>query len=551
MEPGQLLQRMVTACEPFSCAPGDSDEARARKAQFSLAMTLIIPAGIVWSIIYALAGDRLAALMPLTYALVSAASLLIMRRARRFTLYQRTELALIILLPLALQLALGGYVGGSAVVVWAFLGPLFAVLFTSAREATVWFGLFLAAVVIAGIAQPSLDIDNALPNWLILVFFVMNLGTVSCIAFAILVSFVRARDRLRSLEVAYLEQTVMLRQREKLATLGTLAAGVAHELNNPAAAVRRAAEQLQPVLDDLRKSALLAVGQHEMTGARADGVLARVDAGPASLTPLQIADAEADVEDWLVHRGVAEPWEVATTLVSLGLSPTDLDALVAGMPPAAVPAAVSSLSKGQVALGLAGVVTDGARRISDIVGALRSYSYLDRGTIQHVDITEGIESTIVLLQSQLRDITVNRDYHDDVPQIAARGNELNQVWTNLISNAVDAGADSIVVRTCPTADADHVIVEVMDNGAGMDSAVADRVFDPFFTTKPPGQGTGLGLSISHNIVVRQHAGEMSVTSEPGRTTFRVVLPVTGATDARATDARATDAGDADASALGQ
>ncbi|HEX7096166.1 MAG TPA: ATP-binding protein [Acidimicrobiales bacterium] len=535
MDTGLLLQRLVTAFEPWSCNPTDRDEDRARKAQFTLAMTLIVPAGVVWGAVYAVAGVYVAALIPLAYAVLSAVNLVVMRRTRNFSWFQRSELALIILLPFALQLALGGFVGGSAVVVWALLGPLFAVLFTTPREAVVWFGAFLTAVIVAGIVEPSIVADNELPDWLVTVLFVMNVGTVFALAFAMLVSFMRVREQLRSLEVAYLEQTVILRQREKLATLGTLAAGVAHEINNPAAAVRRASEQLEPIVTTLQRTALLAAAPRETGDALATALLERRDASQTPSSPLLRAEREAELEDWLDAHGVAEPWEVASSLAAMGVSSDELDVLAdaTAVAPDELAAVIAAVAQGNTATELVDVIADGARRISEIVAALRSYTYLDRGTIQQIDVTEGLESTLVLLQSRLKNATVVRDYAESLPRIAARGNELNQVWTNLIANAVDAtdGAGTIVVRTRTTGDA--VIVEVEDDGTGISPELVERVFDPFFTTKPPGKGTGLGLSISHNIVVRQHSGEMSVRSEPGRTVFTVTLPLSGACDSDA------------------
>jgi signal transduction histidine kinase len=466
-------------------------------------------------------------------------NLFVLSRTHKFRAFQRSEIALIIAIPFTLQLVLGGFVGGSAVVVWGLLGPLFAVLFMSSRrEAAIWFGVFLAAVVISGIAQPSVVADNSLPDWLVTVLFVMNLGTVSAIAFAILASFMRMRDQLRSLEVAYLDQTVILRQREKLATLGTLAAGVAHEINNPVAAVRRAAEQLQPVVATLQRTAVLAAAAASAGDDFAAAVLERCRSDGPPLSPLQQADREAELEDWLDARGVAEPWEVASVLATMGLSSRDLDALAqeANASNSELVGTLTALAHGNMAAGLVGVIGDGAQRISEIVAALRSYSYLDRGTVQHVDVTEGIDSTLVLLHSQLKEMSVVRDYAPSLPQIAVRGNELNQVWTNLITNAVDASAGSgtIIVRTRPGGAS--VVVEVEDDGPGIDVTLVARVFDPFFTTKPPGQGTGLGLNISHNIITRQHRGEISVRSEPGRTVFTVVLPVDGASEVNAAPA---------------
>ena len=528
------LDQALASLEGMACAPGDDAAARTRKAQFALAMTLIVPAGLLWGLIYVAFGGSLAAVSPLAYAGLSVANLALLQRTRRFRLYQRIELAMILVAPVALQLILDGYVGGSAVVVWAFLSPLFALLFTTPREAAVWFGLFLAAVIGVGVAQPHLHHDNALAPGVVVLLFVMNLGAVSAVAFAVLYSFMGARDRLRQLELAYLEQHVMLRQREKLATLGTLAAGVAHELNNPAAAVQRAAQQLRPTLDALTRTSQdvsavpLAADQQARLADLAHRAVTAPPAtagSPGGLSPVEQSLAEGEVEDWLADHGVAAPWDLAPTLVAAGYRVGALQALADTFQPAQLGAVAQLLAHTATASQLAGGIADGAARISEIVAALRSYSYLDRGTVQTVDVTEGLESTLVLLRSQLRGMRVVREYADGLPPVEVRGNELNQVWTNIIHNAIDAtgGQGTLVLRTS-LADGDRIAVELEDDGPGMEPAVAARAFDPFFTTKPPGQGTGLGLNISHNIVVRQHGGSLTVDSAPGRTCFRVELP---------------------------
>ena len=175
---------------------------------------------------------------------------------------------------------------------------------------------------------------------------------------------------------------------------------------------------------------------------------------------------------------------------------------------------------------LLGEIGEGAGRISAIVGAMRSYAYLDQASVQIVDITEGLENTLVLLGSKLKGgVVVRRQYAEYLPRIQAHGSELNQVWTNIIENAIDAmsGRGNITVRTAALDG--YVLAEIEDDGPGMPPQVAARVFDPFFTTKPPGKGTGLGLNISHNIVVQEHKGRIEVDSQPGRTTFRVLLPI--------------------------
>jgi signal transduction histidine kinase len=516
--------RLIPVVESLVCAEAEDDDTRTRKAHFTLAMALIIPAGVLWGLLYLGFGARSAALLPLSYSVLSTLDLAVLRRTRAFRPFQISQIVLIIALPFGLQLALGGFVGGSAVVVWGFLGPLLAVLTTSPREAALWFVTFLATVLVAGVAQSSLDVTNDLPAWLVRALFVMNLGAVSAIAFSMLVSFVGARDRLRSLERAYLEQNVMLRQREKLATLGTLAAGVAHELNNPAAAVQRSAEQLRPTLAEITRHSL-ELSDHRLMEA-AELIDPPTPRPAATLSTLELAGREQELEDWLDRHDVDGPWELAPVLVALGCTIADLDALAARVDPSALDAGVSFLAQTATAASLSDGIVIAARRISEIVSALRSYSYLDRGTWQTVDVTEGIDSTLVLMQAKLGDMRVERRYAADLPPIEVRGNELNQVWTNIIDNAIGAtgGAGTLVVRTFMSDG--HVVAELEDDGPGMPPAVAERVFDPFFTTKPPGSGTGLGLNISHNIVVRQHAGEISVSSEPGRTCFRVELPVT-------------------------
>jgi signal transduction histidine kinase len=549
VRPNLRYRGLVAAFEPFACEPGDSDESRVRKAQFTLAMTLIVPAGLVWGAIYLLAGEHLAASLPLAYSALSMTNLFLLRRHRRFRAYQVSELALIVALPFLLQLALGGYVAGSAVVIWALLGALFAVLFTSTHEAIVWFGVFLAAVIVAGVAQPSLSPGDGMPHWLIALLFVMNVGAVSAISFAMLVSFVRARSQLRTLELAYLDQTIMLREREKLATLGTLAAGVAHELNNPAAAVRRASAQLSATLDDLRGRLVdlaLGDGDGDAAGRLAlDDLLRRRGADAAPVSALESSDREQAMEDWLDDHGVDDPWELAASFVAMGVAPVDLAPLAQELDARRLASLLAFVAQGHELSGLAALVGDGSQRISDIVASMRSYSYLDRGEVQVVDVSEGLDSTLVLLGSQLARMDVRRDYAPDLPLVPVHGTELNQVWTNIIANAVDATEGSGVLTIRTAREGDRVVVEIEDDGPGMAPGVAERVFEPFFTTKPPGKGVGLGLNVSYNIVAVTHRGELSVRSSPGSTVFRVALPLDAAANAEssvpAVDVPAPDA----------
>jgi signal transduction histidine kinase len=337
------------------------------------------------------------------------------------------------------------------------------------------------------------------------------------------------KKNLRDLEKAYLQQEVMLRQSEKLATLGKLSAGMAHELNNPAAAAQRGAAHLQATFSDLQRT-YLKLG--ELAKTRLEMLLSLEKLAqdraqrPAVMDSLTRSDLEIELETWLDEQGVENAWEVTSTLVNLGYDRTKLAALKSELTPAQFLAVIDWLHCTYIIYSLLEEVGQGAGRISEIVKALKNYTYLDQAPIQAVDIHAGLDSTLVILRSKLKTgITVNRDYAPNLPVIQAYGSELNQVWTNIIDNAIDAidGQGQITLRT--RHDDQWVIVEVEDTGMGIPGEILPNLFDPFFTTKPPGQGTGLGLNISHNIVVQKHKGQIDVSSKPGKTCFRVRLPL--------------------------
>ena len=331
-------------------------------------------------------------------------------------------------------------------------------------------------------------------------------------------------SRLRSTESALI-------QNEKMAALGTLAAGLAHELNNPAAAIRRDAAQLSDALAERDRLAArlhsLATDQHqkESLGILQEEVAERKITAPPD-DPLTLCELEDGLQEWLEDRGVDEAWELAPALVASGWDRDELERLAERFSPTQVLVLVSWLGAGSSVYGLLEEVRQSAEAMSEIVKAVKTYSYLDQAPIQEVDVIESLENTLVLLRPKIdAGISITRDYADDVPRIEAYGSELNQVWTNLIDNAIDAiaGKGELILRAFTAENA--VTVDVIDHGPGIPPEIQPRIFEPFFTTKAPGVGTGLGLHIAYNIVVHKHRGQLQVASTPGETRLRVVLPI--------------------------
>jgi signal transduction histidine kinase len=326
-------------------------------------------------------------------------------------------------------------------------------------------------------------------------------------------------------------QEVMLRQSERLATLGRLSAGMAHELNNPTAVARQAAEQLRTSIAQLEhaKFALgaadLADEQHQLIAKLEEEAEAR-SKQPSKLDPLARSDLEQEVEDWLENNGVEEPWQHASILVGMGLCAAELGELTASFDAAVTPTVIEYFGSKFTAYTLLKEIGHGTGRIAEIVKALKGYSYMDQAPVQSVDVREGLNDTLIMLSNKLKKgVKVQTDFADDLPRIEGYGSELNQVWTNLIDNAVGAMDGNGELELRAYKDEDWVVVEVADTGAGIPADVQEKIFDPFFTTKAPGEGTGLGLNISHGIIVEKHAGHITVNSKPGATRFTIKLPI--------------------------
>ena len=320
-------------------------------------------------------------------------------------------------------------------------------------------------------------------------------------------------------------------QRERLLALGKLSAGLTHELNNPAAAAGRAAHDLRDRITHMRhKLAMIADGSLDRTQLKQlvmaqDEFVEKARHAP-DLTSLQASDAEDELTDWLDDHGVTDGWQMAPVFVAGGLTVDDLDAVAAAAPEDALNGALRWLAYSVETEGLLGEIIDSTARISSLVNAAKQYSQMDRAPHQWLDLHEGLFATLTMLKPKLGGVTLVKELDKSLPRIPGYPAELNQVWTNLIENARDAreGTGTLTIRTLR--DGDCAVVEFEDTGPGIAPEIRTRIFEPFFTTKPVGQGTGLGLDVSFRVVVNRHHGDLRVDSEPGRTVFRVTLPLT-------------------------
>jgi signal transduction histidine kinase len=326
-----------------------------------------------------------------------------------------------------------------------------------------------------------------------------------------------------------IEATV--RERERLISLGRLAAGLAHEVNNPAAAaihgtsdLRVSVQQLMDVVGWLANANVTAEHLRGLLRVQSDAVGA---ARPRALSGLELADAEDKIGSWLDDHRVENAWSLASTYAAAGLDQLWLDRTAEVLGPSELSPALNWVAATLQSANLQDQLDDALGRIARLVGAVKEYSYMDRAPEQDVNVHEGLEKTLVILGHKVRaGIDVRRDFDEHLPPIQANGAELNQVWTNLIDNAIDAmqGHGQLLIRT--RREDSRVVVEIGDQGPGIPSELASRIFDPFFTTKEPGKGTGLGLDIVRRIVVDGHHGEIAVESIPGDTRFIVRLPLT-------------------------
>ncbi|OLS26363.1 MAG: Sensor histidine kinase TmoS [Candidatus Heimdallarchaeota archaeon LC_3] len=338
-------------------------------------------------------------------------------------------------------------------------------------------------------------------------------------------------SRLRSTET-------LLRERDKLAQLGTLSAGLAHELNNPSAAIARGVNILNELIEDiinlqikLTELNLSSEDVNNLIGVISNLKIKAIE--PQIFDPLVKSDLEYEMENTLNELKIDNPWEFAPLLVEASFSPTDIINFFPHLQPNQKQTIIMWITKIYSIMSVRNEVSEGTDRVTSIIKALKGYSYLDQGPVQSIDIHEGIDNTLLILRSRIkRGIVIKRDFGENIPKIQAFGSELNQVWTNILVNSLDALEEtdrikdgSAVIKVRTSLKNNWLLVEIEDNGPGIPKNIVKRIFDPFFTTKEPGKGTGLGLDISYNIIVEKHRGDIKVFSKPGSTCFRIYLPV--------------------------
>ncbi len=341
---------------------------------------------------------------------------------------------------------------------------------------------------------------------------------------------VRDITRRKAEEEALQNTQAQLYQSEKMSTLGKLSAGMAHELNNPVASAQRGSAQMRRIFVNLQQANILIV-KSNLSQVQKDTLgnleqLARERAlQPASIDAATRSDREQDLEKWLESQGIENAWEIAPSLIHLGYDRQGIATLADNFSARQLNAIINWLSATHMIYSLLHEIDLGTDRIAEIVNAFRYYTYMDQGPVQKVDIHKDLDNMLIIMKSRIKkEISIRREYAEDLPHIEAYGSELNQVWTNIVDNAIDAVGEKgeIILRT--KRDGTWVVVEIIDNGTGIPKNIQSRIFDPFFTTKKVGSGTGLGLHICHNIVVQKHQGSINVFSQPGTTIFTVRLP---------------------------
>jgi signal transduction histidine kinase len=346
--------------------------------------------------------------------------------------------------------------------------------------------------------------------------------------------FPMAVHLLEGISQAYRSSQTIIGQRERLLSLGRLSAGLTHELNNPATAAVRATASLRERVSKMRgKLAHLATSDVDPKALVALTELQETAvekmAKAEKLSPVQVGEAEDELSDWLDDHGLDDAWDLAPTLVAAGVNIDWLNEVSESVPPTLLADALHWVTYALDTEQLMLEIEDSTHRISALVGAAKQYSQMDRAAHQDIDVRDGLNSTLIMLKHKIKEsgkITLVKDYDESLPMIPAHPAELNQVWTNLIDNAIHAMPDGGTLTIRTSQEDGWVLVEICDTGTGIPEEMQRKIFEPFFTTKPVGEGTGLGLDIAYRVITQRHGGDLRVQSRPGDTRFQVRLPLT-------------------------
>jgi len=522
----ELLSRLSALAD----RPEDSDDERQRHRFMLLTGASMSFGGLVWGTLSVADELYLPALLPYGYAVITAINLFALWRTKNFAVARTVQVSISLLLPFVFQWSLGGFMASGAMMIWAMLSLVCALSFESKAASLRWLIVYLLLTAFSGVIDSHLPRPASFgPAGLGPLSFALNIATVSATVFGLTLYFLHLRDRANELllrkndEIAKSHQALV--QSEKMAALGQLVAGVAHELNTPLGAIVASVGNIGTALDqslDELPEILASASPDEVQGLRA--VLKASERGRTALTSREERALRSALQAQLEKEAIPEARQVARDLVSMGLG-SDLSPHLALL---RSPNA-ERLLRGATDLSSirrnSGTIRTAADRASKIVFALKSYAHPGSvgGEMIEASLAESLETVLTLYQNQIKNgMELVRSFADP-GVVRGRHDELNQVWTNLVHNALQATSYKGRLELGVSREGGRVLVQVIDSGPGIPDTARSRIFEPFYTTKAKGEGSGLGLSISREIIERHH-GTIEVESRPGRTVFTVALP---------------------------